>query len=338
MDLANHGKRRVLAAGSATHAVEPGVHNHKQIKRSTSMMNIRKKTGRRYPVLTTLAGAAMAAVMLIAPTLASAADTQPSHFTWTVTSASISGDLTLINDAATNGNPKALLYVSPNYSPGGVCGCVTDNEPIAVYYDTSDSQWSILNENDSAPPVGASFNVFVEPKKSGPAFQVTAGSTNTSGDTVYADSKTTNDKPDAILQATQVWNGAYNDNVAGVYYDTSADEWGVFNEGDEAMAAGTEYNVLVGNVGGGTSGTLDGTSGTIGADSEHYTSTVTNGDSNTFVLDTPNWDPDGTCGCVYDTSPTGVWYFTSDGGIAVFNESQANMETGVDFNLLAWNS
>jgi hypothetical protein len=33
-----------------------------------------------------------------------------------------------------------------------------------------------------------------------------------------------------------------------------------------------------------------------------------------------------------------VWYFTSDGGIAVFNESQANMETGVDFNLLAWNS
>ena len=295
------------------------------------------KTRRPWRGLTFAAatGVAMAAGMLFAP-VAAHADTQPSHFTWKATSANISGDLTLINNGATNNQPGALLYVTPNYAPGAICGCVSDNAPIAVYYNSSAGKWGIFNEDATAMPVGAAFNVFVEPAATTDAFQVTATSSNISGDTVSINSTATNGLPNANLQATQVWNGAFNDHATAVWYNGS--DWGVFNEGGAAMASGSKYNVLVGSQGGGKAAFLKAGLANTGGNSTHFSSSTTNGDSNTFMLDTPNWDPNGSCGCVYDTSQTGVWYFESFQKVAVFNESNANMQQKVDFDVLYWNS
>jgi hypothetical protein len=53
-------------------------------------------------------------------------------------------------------------------------------------------------------------------------------------------------------------------------------------------------------------------------------------------LDTPNWAPSGTCGCVNDTSQTGLAYFPSQWN--VINESNGVMKPRSDFNLVYWNS
>jgi hypothetical protein len=300
------------------------------------MINFKTRRGMRGLALSSFTGVAMAAGMLVAPGIAHA-DTKASHFVWTATSSNISTNGTLINNLATNDEPGALLFVTPNFDPGGVNG-VYDNSPIGVYYDASASEWSIFNENVAAMPVDASFNVFVEPAATADAFTVTASASNIAGDTALIDSSATNDAPDAVLQATQVYNGAYNDNVAGVYYDGS--EWGVFNEGDVAMATGTEYNVLVGPAEGGKTATLKGTRTNIAAAGGSAVSlganATTAGDSNAFILDTPIWDPKGSCGCKYDTSQTGVSYFPSQWN--VFNQSEGTVTPKTDFNLLYWNS
>ena len=62
--------------------------------------------------------------------------------------------------ALTNGNPNAIVVVTPNWNPGGVCPCVYNNHPIGVWY--TGSQWAIFNQDIAAMPVNASFNVYVD--------------------------------------------------------------------------------------------------------------------------------------------------------------------------------
>jgi len=283
--------------------------------------------------------AALGAAVSVAPGVAHA-DTQPSHFTWTVTSASLDGIESDINNGATNGNPNAILFVTPNLSAGGVCGCVNDTAPIGVYYDTNENEWSIFDEDGSAVPVGAEFNVVAFPAATSSVFTLTASSSNISGDTAFIDDSAINGTTNQILQATQVTEGALNDYNAGVWYDPGegAGEYGVFNEGGSPMVSGTEYNVLVGAQAGGKASFLKAVASNTGGNSTHFSSTTTNGDSNAFMLATPNWDPNDVCGCKYTSSATGVWYIGSYAQEVVFNENNHNMAKKTDFNVLYWNS
>jgi hypothetical protein len=191
-------------------------------------------------------------------------------------------------------------------------------------------------------PAGAQFNVFVEPAATTDAFQAVSTTSNDTNGTLLLDSSATNDLPGAVLQVTQVWSGSYNDYAAAVDYTSSSDQWQIFNEPTKSnsgtMVLGTTYNVLVGSIGGGKASTVKAVADNTGGNSVHVNNGIANGDSNTFVLDTPNFDPNGVCGCKHDGSQTGVWYFQNDDGIAVFNESNANMLLKTDFNLLIWNS
>ena len=277
----------------------------------------------------------LGAGLLVAPGVAHA-DSQASHFIWTVTGASQSGATTEINNGATNGNPNAILFVTQNWSPGGVCGCVTDTSPISIYYDTSTDEWTIVDEDGSAVPVGAQFNVLAFPAATADAFSVTADSSNTSFNFVAFDNSATNNNPKAIIQATQVDTGVINDNNAGVYYDGS--EWGVFNEAYVDMPAGATFNVLIGSQAGGKAAVLKATGSNTGGNSTHLNNPVTNGNSNNFTLETPDWNPGDVCGCVYDESATAVWHLESDGQEVVFNENNDTMMKKTDFNVFVWNS
>jgi hypothetical protein len=64
-----------------------------------------------------------------------------------------------INNFAANNRPGAILFVTPNWDAGGVCGCIYDSSPVGVWYDNGSSRWAIFNENKSAMTAGASFNV-----------------------------------------------------------------------------------------------------------------------------------------------------------------------------------
>jgi hypothetical protein len=275
--------------------------------------------------------------MAVAPAVAHA-DTQPSHFVQTATPSNTAGDYTLINNGATNGNPNAILFVTPNYNAGGVCGCSYDGNPIGVWYDSSAHEWGIFNENGAAMSIGEEFNTVVVPAATTTAFTVTSTSGTVSGDTLYLNSSATNSKPGAIVEVTQNWNpggvgGTYNNQTPGVWYDGSG--WAIFNESGASMATGVSYNVLVGSVAGGKAATLKASTTNTGGDSVFYNNAVTNGDSNDFSLDTPNWNPKGVGG-TYDASPTGVWYDGSQ--LAVFNETGATMANHEAFNMLYWQS
>jgi len=67
---------------------------------------------------------------------------------------------TYIYNPLTNGNPNALILVTPNYNPGGIGG-MDANFPIGVKYDNIQNKWAIFNQTGAAMPVNASFNVYV---------------------------------------------------------------------------------------------------------------------------------------------------------------------------------
>ena len=293
------------------------------------MVRLNGRSARRL-LLPAVVSIAMAAGGLAAATTATA-DTQPSHFVWTATSTSISTDLTTINNGATNNNPNALLFVTSNWDANAVCGCVNDTAPLGVYYNGS--QWGIFNEDGSNMPVGASFNVVVLPAATSTAFSIAASSGNTGGDSLFLGSSVANNSA-LFLQATPVWNGLFDTSPIGVYYTGS--QFAIFNENQSSMAANLRFNVLVGAVGGGKTGTLTASKSNTTGDSMLFNNSTTNGDSNSFAIATPNFNPKAMCGCVYDANTLGVWFNGSN--LAVFNETGANMALKVSANLLYWNS
>ena len=79
-------------------------------------------------------------------------------FVHKATVANINSNWTTIDNALTNGNPNAIVFVTPNYNPGDVGGTY-DNHNIGVWY--TGSKWAIFNQDITAIPVNAAFNVYV---------------------------------------------------------------------------------------------------------------------------------------------------------------------------------
>ncbi|WP_119071188.1 protein kinase domain-containing protein [Rubrobacter indicoceani] len=73
---------------------------------------------------------------------------------------------------------------------------------------------------------------------------------NISGNSTYIDNSRVNGNPDAIISVTQNWNpgndnGTYNDRAVGVWYDSGAGRWAIFNQDRADMSEGTAFNVTV---------------------------------------------------------------------------------------------
>lgn len=148
--------------------------------------------------------------------------------------------------------PQALLFVTPDWTPQGLCGCVSENGVIGVWYDDSVGKWAVFREDSEGMAEGETYNVLVVPKSSSSVFVHHASASNTSGDCTWINSKLTNDKPKAMLQVTQDWNpndkgGTYNPHPIGVKYVKSRKRWAIFNEDRVAMTAGAAFNVMVGS-------------------------------------------------------------------------------------------
>jgi hypothetical protein len=76
-----------------------------------------------------------------------------SRFVWAASSSNDGGDGTTINDFYTNGDPNAVLEVTQRWTG------VYDPASIGIWY--AGGHWIIFNENGSAMPAGAEFNVLV---------------------------------------------------------------------------------------------------------------------------------------------------------------------------------
>jgi len=300
--------------------------------------------------LAVLAMGAFAAAAPVASADAAAADvTVTSHFVWTATASNSSGDSTYINNYATNNRPGDILFITPNYNQGGECGCVYDHFPVGVWYNPSAAKWAIFNENGSAIPAGASFNVLVVPAANSPkVFVQTATAANSGGDSTFLDNIDTNGRPQTRVLVTPVFNpggtgGTSNNHPVGVWYDNSSGRWAIFNEDQADMTAGASFNVMLGNKpsGGGASAIQVATTANTSANSTFISNPMTTGNPNAVVFETPNFNPNGVGG-TFDWPSTGIWWSTSSGfgggQAAIFNQDGSAMPRTAAFNLIIFQS
>ncbi len=298
------------------------------------------------PRATALTAVAVLALSAAAFTPAEAGTvTVTSHFVWAPTSASLSGDSTFINNGATNGNRKDLLFITPNLTPGGIspCPCLLSPQPPAgVWYYGSRQQWAIFNENGATMGTLFAYNVLVVPKASRSAFVHTATPASISGNRTLLSSPLLNGRPKAIVLVTQNFDpngigGTYNDHQVGVRYYPSIKRWGIVNEDGSAMTKGASFNVLVGSAAsnGGTMIVLKVTTSNRNGDAVAISNRETNGNPNAVVLATPDFDPGGK-GHIADPNPVDVGYNGSRE--FVFHWGGAAQKLGNSFNVLIFSS
>lgn len=79
-------------------------------------------------------------------------------FVHRATPANTADNRTYVDHPSTNGNPDAVLSVTPNWNPGGDAGLYVDH-PARVRYDAEEERWAILNRDRAPMPEGAAFNV-----------------------------------------------------------------------------------------------------------------------------------------------------------------------------------
>jgi hypothetical protein len=161
-------------------------------------------------------------------------------FVHQATTANTSGAVTRIDNKYANGNPNALVIVTPSWNPGGVGG-VYNNHPIGVWYDGS--RWTIYNEDLAAMPANAAFNVEVSPYGS-----FSHAATSTAGSASYF----TN--PLAAPSTARVFvthnfgpYSVYDPKHTGVYYSSSQGTWSVYLEDLTPMIQNAGFNVFVSN-------------------------------------------------------------------------------------------
>ena len=260
---------------------------------------------------------------------------QSDVFVHKATSANSTGHVTDIDHPLSNNDPNAIVFITPNWNPGGVGGTY-NNHNIGVYYEGSPiNKWSIFNQDIATMPNDAAFNVLI-PHPDASVFVHKATAANTSGHITTIDYPLTNNKPNAILLVTPNWNpgnvgGTYNDHPIGVYY--TGGKWRIFNQDLVNMPSDAAFNVIVPRPGPGEAVFVHQASAanTI-AHVTFINHPLTNNNPTALVLVTPNWNPGGVGG-TYNNHPIGVYYDTIDNKWAIFNQDSAFIQIGAAFNV-----
>jgi hypothetical protein len=325
-------------------------HSHHQLKKGTAMI---RRLSLRLLLLglalitlvvgqTTVVGAfshhdqSRSVPALVGANLASATSTSlfTARFVHIATAATIAGHTTAINNPATNGNPNALLIVTPNWNPGGTGGTY-NNHAIGVWYNTGTSKWEIFNQDYATMPVYAAFNVEVSSTSSS-LFIHTATAANSISHRTVIDSPATNGNPNALLIVTLNWNpggtgGTSNNHPLGVWYNTGTSKWEIFNQDYAAMPPAAAFNVKVGKAGPGFF-VHTAAAATIAGHTTAINNPATNGNPNALLIVTSNWNPGGTGG-TFNNHAIGVWYNTGTSKWEIFNQDYAAMPANAAFNI-----
>lgn len=237
-----------------------------------------------------------------------------------------------IDDERINGNPNAILTVTPSRSPE--CALYPSPHPIGVYY--SAGYWYVFNQDLVAMPEGIDFNIQI-PSFDSAGFTHVATSENIVEDAAtMIDHPAVNGKPFVNLQVTANWNpgggsGVYNDHPIGVIYSEAEEHWYIYNQDLEVIPVGAAFNVFVPPTG--ANNFYQFASATTNSGNSTYLDhPQTNDYPGAYLFITQNYEPLFTGGEV-NPSPTGVWYNTFSSQHAIFNQDLTNMPVGVSFNV-----
>lgn len=160
------------------------------------------------------------------------------------------GDYTYLSDPAIDGDPNAVVLVTPTPDQGSTGDGIYDHN-VGVWYVPQAQRWAIFNQDRVAVPAGTTFQVEVPGESERIVHRAESG--NIDGNSTYLDDPLVNGKPGAILSVTQNWNpgggsGTYNDHPVDVRYDAGRQQWAIYNTDDSAMPDGAAFNVAVSGV------------------------------------------------------------------------------------------
>jgi hypothetical protein len=159
------------------------------------------------------------------------------------TGGNISGNTTIIDHPSLNGNRNALCQVTQNWNPSGGGGTYNPKH-IGIYL--AGDRWAIFNQDGSAMPVGAAFNVRISAANR--SFVHRVAPDNLQGHVTIIRRPELDGKPEAMLLITPNWNpggsgGVYNNHPIGVYY--TGQNWAIYNQDIAALTAGAAFNVEI---------------------------------------------------------------------------------------------
>ncbi len=80
-------------------------------------------------------------------------------FVHVASSDNITENWTAIDHPWTNGNPEAIVLVTPSWRPRGVHKGTYNAHPIGVWFEPNRQRWAIFNQDRAPMPEGVVFNV-----------------------------------------------------------------------------------------------------------------------------------------------------------------------------------
>lgn len=167
------------------------------------------------------------------------------YFVQTATSTNSSSDYTKIDTPSLNFQPTMRMLVTPTWKG------VYDNHPIGVFYSLNDGHWYIFNQDYTAIPSGAAFNVqFFSSTDPTDVVLQTATNANSFSDYTTIDDPWANIHPKAILIVTPDYNpggvgGVHENHNIGVFYSSFYGRWCIFNQDHTAIPKGAAFYVLI---------------------------------------------------------------------------------------------
>ena len=238
------------------------------------------------------------------------------------------GDYTILDSAAIGNNTSDIIIFSHVWGLStGVSHEEYMKKSCGLWY--TGTNWSIFDETRVAMDTNYAFNV-LNATTNGTGFTHTVTGSNLFGNYSTIDNPTLNGHPESVFFITKTWsNGVYDTAHVGVWYNTGAGVWTIYNEAGTAstLQLNSTYNIFVPNPGTSFIKQV--------ATSNNYTTTIDdarlNGNPNARIYAVHDYTNDAaTIGYVNDE--IGVWYDGSNW--TVYTESISDLFTGATFNVL----
>jgi hypothetical protein len=156
------------------------------------------------------------------------------------TAGNTSLDATFLDHPALNDLAGAQFFVTQHWAALG--SGVYNTSEIGLYYNSGTGRWAVYNEDGSAMPAGAGFNVWV----TGESFVWTSTLGNIVGDRTVIDHPSKNGDGGAVCLFNHVYNPGggpgivYNEHL-GFWFDGS--NWTIFDIDNEVFLAGSYFFV-----------------------------------------------------------------------------------------------
>lgn len=236
-----------------------------------------------------------------------------------------------INNPASNGAASRYVQVTSNWNPDGGSG-LYENHPVSALYSTVTNRWTLRQEDLTAFPNDARFNLFVPALGVGQFRHVVTGAT-LSGDATTLNDSGLDNQPNRILLATRDSvdpNATIYDDLHpfGVFYFAlgGPGKWFVSHLDSTSMGSGGTFHVYWQEP---------------SANAFLHAATTGNSSGNTSRIDHPllNGHPcarfqitTGIGGSTFNGHQTGVYY--TGGYFYIFNQDLTSIPVGTQFHVV----